>query len=155
MITIPQTRSGSSHLASPPTATLRSHHMLTILLSHNSTRSTPMRCIASAHLSRATHTNLLTSPRLNGQALSRQFLKLRRTPPSFTAFPRTYVCAFCECSCPALVPRLKHYSPGERILVRGVGCSISMRAPASMIRMLGLSLAPYRLYRSTYYSLPS
>src|SRR5260221_12907101 len=98
--------------------------MLTTLLSRNSTHNTPMPCIVSARPSRATHTNLPTSLRHNGQALSHRFWKLRRAPPSFTASPRTYVCAFCECSYPALVLHLKHSSPDEHIPLRGAGCRI-------------------------------
>src|SRR5579863_4234606 len=105
-------------VTSPP------RRMLTTLLSRNSTHNTPMLCIVSARPSRATHTNLLTSLRHNGQALSHQFWKLRRAPPSFTTSPRTYACASCECSCPALVLHLKHSFPDEHIPSRGVGCPI-------------------------------
>jgi hypothetical protein len=136
-------------------ATSRPRNMPTILLLLNSTHSTPMRCIASAHPSLATRTNLLTSLRLSGQALSHRFLRLKRASPSFTSFPRTYVCDYCECSCPALLPHLNHYSPGECTPVRGVRCPIRVRAPVPMRRTLRRLLALYRLYRSIYYSLPS
>ena len=128
--------------------------MHTILLLLNSTHSTPMRCIASAHPSLATHANLLTSLRLSGRALSRRFSKLRRASPNFTLFPRTYACDSSECSCPALLPPSKHYSPGGCTPVRGVRCPTLVRLPLSMTRTLRRSHALYQLYKSIYSSLP-
>ena len=134
--------------------TRRPRHMPTILLSLNSTHSTPMRCIAFAHPLLATHANLLTSLRPSGRALSRHFSRLRRASPIFTSFPRTYACDFCERSCPALLLHSKHYSPDECTPVRGVRCPILVRALLSMRGMLRRLHALYQLYRSIYYSLP-
>src|SRR5713226_4093333 len=105
-------------------ATSRPPHMLTILLLLNSTHSTPMRCIASAHPSLATHTNLPTSLRLSGQALLHRFWRLRKASPSSRQSLRTYVCASCGCFYPVLLPHLKHYSLVKCTLAHGVGCPI-------------------------------
>jgi hypothetical protein len=135
--------------------TSRPRHMPTILPFLNSTHSTPMRCIASVHLSLATHENLPTLLRLSGQALSRRFLRVRRASPIFTSFPRTCACDFCECSCPALLPHSKHYSPGECTPVHGVRCPIRVRTPLSMRGTSRRLLALSPLYRSIYFCLPS
>lgn len=126
--------------------------MFTILLSRNSTRSSPVHSIAHALPSLATHTNSLTSRQLSGQALWPRYLKLRRALPSFGPSLRTYGYASCGYSCPVSLPHSKYYFLEESTPMRGAGCPIWTRGPALMRRTPRWLFALYQFYRNIYYS---